>query len=144
MSIAIDPTWLAERADAEANGIVSVGGLVHRLSESEGKRKERTLPVLANHGLIAKGTAIEIVPDAVTDESRTHQTDLFRARIENPVGLRDSIRWDHDGQTYSLSALTDLLWDQYGLARVGDKYFKHWRVVGRSESLWHEAERFPR
>ena len=77
-------------------------------------------------------------PDATQHDPR------FRATIDDPAGLDQSIRWALDGKLYSLSELTRELRDQYGATPNVGLYFSNWRRVGAAESLYHEAERYPR
>src|SRR5947209_91870 len=107
-------------------------------------RRARTLPVLADNGLVRRGTVIEIVADALPDDITTRDPRVFRARIENPAGLRDSVIWEFDSAPYSLTALTYKLQEEYGVACLEHYIFKHWRIAGHLHSMWEEAERFPR
>lgn len=102
------------------------------------------MPTLADHGVVKKGTAIEVVPDALPDDARTRDPRVFKARIDNVAGLRGSVIWERDGQRYSLTELTQKLWEDFGVACLEHYIFKHWRIVGHIDSMWVEAERFPR
>lgn len=108
------------------------------------KRKARVLPVLARHGVIQQGTAIELMPAFRPADASRHEPQVFQACIEDPAGLQQSIRWAYDNQLYSLTELTLLLRDRYGATPNTGLYFSNWQRVGASESLHHEAERHPR
>ena len=108
------------------------------------ERRAETLPVLADNGVIQQGTVIEVIPEALPADATSQDPRVFRARVENTRGGRGSVVWEHDGQPYSLTELTNRLWDEYGVACLEHYIFKHWRVVGCSATLWEEAERFPR
>jgi hypothetical protein len=107
-------------------------------------RRARTLPVLADNEVVVRGTIIEVIPDAIPTDWAVQEPGVFRARIENPAGLRESVVWELDGQPHSLTDLTHKLQNEYGVACLEHYIFKHWRIVGHEESLWDEAERFPR
>lgn len=109
-----------------------------------GKRKERTLPVLARHGIIRKGTEIELMPAVRSPDAAQQDPRIFLATIEDTSGLQQSIRWAFDSQLYSLTELTLLLRDRYGATPNVSLYFSNWQRVGMTESLYHEAERYPR
>jgi hypothetical protein len=94
---------------------------------------------LQRHGLLAEGTQIEVMPDAISDEGGPHDPKVFRARIGNPTSQK-SVIWDFDGNAYSLTELSCKL-EQHGLWWVRPKTFELWRIVGRSESMWEEADR---
>ena len=107
-------------------------------------RRARTLPVLADNGVVQRGTVIEVIPEALPADADAQDPRVFRARVENTSGLRESVVWEFDGQPYSLTELTNRLWDEFGVACLEHYIFKHWRVVGHSATMWEEAERFPR
>lgn len=107
-------------------------------------RKNRVLPVLASNGVISRGTQIEIVPEAMPADLSVRDPDLYRATIDNPEGLKESILWAYDKQLYSLTELTVMLWEDHGIEWIRNFIFVHWRRVGATESLWDEAERFAR
>jgi hypothetical protein len=107
-------------------------------------RKARTLPVLADHGVVGRGTVIEVVSEALPGDASSRDPRIFRARIDNPAGLRDSVIWEFDGNPYSLTELTYKLQNEYGVACLEHYIFKHWRIAGHAQSLWEEAERYPR
>jgi hypothetical protein len=107
-------------------------------------RKARVLPVLSEHGVVRRGTEIELLPAARPPEAGQHDPQVFKATIDDPAGLHQSIRWALDGELYSLSELTRVLRDQYGATPNVGLYFSNWRRVGAAESLHHEAERYPR
>jgi hypothetical protein len=107
-------------------------------------RRARTLPVLADNGVLGRGTIIEVVPDALPSDATAQDPRAFRARIDNPRGLRESVVWELDNQPYSLTELTYRHQEDYGVACLEHYIFKHWQIAGHAQSLWEEAERFPR
>src|SRR4051794_18460504 len=108
------------------------------------ERKARVLPVLAECGVVRKGTAIELMPNVRPPDAGRHGPQVFQATIEDPAGLRKSIRWAFDDQLYSLTGLTLRLRDQYGATPNIGLFFSNWQRVGASMSLHHEAEQYPR
>lgn len=108
------------------------------------ERKARGLPVLAEHGLFRRGTEIEMLPVVRPPDAGQHDPRAFRATIDDPAGLGQSIRWALDGELYSLSELTRVVRDRFGATPNIGLYFSNWQRVGASESLHHEAEQFTR
>jgi hypothetical protein len=108
------------------------------------QRKARVLPVLTEHGVVGRGTEIELLPGIRPPDAKQYDPRAFRATIANPAGLQQSIRWALDGGLYSLSELTRVLRDQYGATPNVGLYFSNWRRVGAADSLHHEAEQYPR
>lgn len=120
--------WLKERG----------GGVVMA------RRKARVLPVLSGHGVVCRGTEIELLPAVRPAEVTGLDPRVFRATIDDPAGLGQSIRWALNGELYSLSELTRVLRDQHGATPNVRLYFSNWQRVGATESLHHEAERYLR
>jgi hypothetical protein len=54
-----------------------------------------------------------------------------------------SVRWHADGQLYSLTGLTRLLYENYGVQWPG-KTCLNWQREGQWLTLWHEAEQYAR
>jgi hypothetical protein len=108
-----------------------------------GKQRERTLYVLARHGLIQQGTEIELIPKALPVDAATHDKRTFRATIGD-VNLRDSVVWALDGKPYSASHLTQVLWYDHGALKLRNNIFVHWRIAGDDRSMWDRAEELSR
>ncbi|HWQ69067.1 MAG TPA: hypothetical protein VN494_03775 [Patescibacteria group bacterium] len=106
-------------------------------------RRELTLHVLARHGLIAAGSEIEVVPEALPSDASTKDGRIFRATIAD-LTSRESVVWQYDGKTYSPTALTKRLAAEHGLTWLANNIFIHWRVVGSAESMWDKAEQLTR
>jgi hypothetical protein len=102
-------------------------------------RREETLKALARHGAVQEGTEIEVVPDGRPEGADGMDQSLFRARVGD-LGRQKSIIWLHDGNAYSLTNLTLILSDIYGVRWVGTKTALNWQIVGHTESIWDEAE----
>jgi hypothetical protein len=98
----------------------------------------RVLAALAEKGLLSSGTCLELVPAALPADAASRDSRIFRAVVGDPRSPIRSIRWEFDGQLYSPTRLTCLLWVEYGVASLGPSYYCHWRVVGRERSLWDE------
>jgi hypothetical protein len=94
--------------------------------------------------LIGRGTAIEVIPEARPANAGDLDQRLFQARIVNPERLRGSVTWNYDDQIYSLSGLTKLLSERYGVRFLRSRTFATWRIEGHPQSMWDEAEKFPR
>jgi hypothetical protein len=106
-------------------------------------RRELTLHVLARHGVIASGSEIEVVPEALPLDANTRDAKIFRATIGD-LASRASVIWQHDGNTYSPTALTKRLAENHGITWLANNIFIHWRVVGSAESMWEKAEQLTR
>ena len=79
------------------------------------------------------------MPQALPEGDRPANLDVFRVRIANPPGRE--VIWLSDNRSYSLSRLSNLLSDAYGLKWFRPRTFELWRIVGQEESLWDLAER---
>jgi hypothetical protein len=108
------------------------------------ERKVTAMATLAVHGLVERGTVIELIPSVRPPSAPNLDGRIFLATIENPAGLQGSVRWHLDNQLYSLSELTRVLQARYGATPNVGLFFDNWRRVGTTETLWAEAERFPR
>ncbi len=106
-------------------------------------RRERTLHTLARHGIISKGTEIEVIAEALPRDGATRDGRIFQAIIDN-VQVRESIIWKYDGQRYSPTTLTRLLNAKHGLVWLANNIFMHWKVASSQESMWSHAERLAR
>jgi serine/threonine protein kinase len=104
-----------------------------------GTRKERTLQVLQRHGLLDVGTEIELMPDVMPSDSVKSDERISKAKI-GVLGVRKSVIWLFDSETYSLTDLSVKL-EQHGLSWVRPKTYELWRIAGQSESMWELAEK---
>ena len=84
-------------------------------SAKEGKRRARTLKILIDEGILTPETELEVCRDRLSGNLPTIDNNLLRARLGSSPGIQKNIIWKHDGQSYSLSALTTVLRDQHGL-----------------------------
>jgi hypothetical protein len=105
-------------------------------------RREETLSVLFRHRVIAKGTEIEPMPQALPADNSGSAPDIFRVRIGRPPGRE--VVWAVDNKPYSLTPLSIKLSEEHGLVWFRGRTFELWRLVGRDESLWDMAERLVR
>jgi hypothetical protein len=106
--------------------------------------KEECMPVLAEHGLLQMGTPIETILDARL-ERRNRNHPAYRALVVKPSGRQNSVRWEQDGQLYSLTALCREL-RRRRLAQWSGIHnpFAQWQRVGTSRHLLDEANDFLR
>jgi hypothetical protein len=100
----------------------------------------RVISVLAERGMLASGTALEIVPAALPPDAASRDPRAFRACVGDPASPRRSLIWELDGRHYSPTELTCKLWVEYGVIGLGQSYYRHWRIVGHVPSLWEEAQ----
>ncbi len=110
---------------------------------ASGTQRERTLPVLARHGLVKEGTEIELVQLALPEGADKMDPRLFRARIVD-IESRESVQWLFDQEHYSASKLSHMLRDEHGIKWLANNIFIHWRIAGDTESMWNRAEALTR
>jgi hypothetical protein len=124
----------------------SVG--IQRKEEEQQKKKRqvrrRTLPLLLEHDIIKKDDRIFLsngLPAYMTYDA----DDLtFHATITGKLGQSNSVRWDMDGQEYSISSLTWQIFKSHhpeGKDPGGVNGNWHW-VNESGVSLWSLAEEF--
>jgi hypothetical protein len=104
-------------------------------------RKAESLPTLAANGYNPP-IQIEVVPAFLPPSAQVNDP-TFRATVVNPGHRKSAIRWHLDGQLYSLTGLTSVLHANHGVKWPG-KTCRNWRRCGQQQSLWDEAEKFPR
>ena len=108
-----------------------------------GSRKTHALHVLADHGVIVRGTLIEVVPDAPPTDVDDRDSRAYRAHVGDIAAGPGTVVWDLDGQPYTLTLLTHWLRDEYGISFARARASHRRRVAAQSESLWEVAGRFP-
>ncbi|HEV8712295.1 MAG TPA: hypothetical protein VGX03_05635 [Candidatus Binatia bacterium] len=107
------------------------------------RREEPTLDTLVAHGVLREGVRLHLVrpprPGLVVPEERAKH-----ATFEDPG--RQGIRWDYDGEHYSLSGLCRTLCERFG-GYVGAGAFRgpdHWAIEGESLTLTEQANTLTR
>lgn len=105
-------------------------------------RKAESIPTLAANGRVGVGTVLEVVPEFLPPGTPAGDP-RFRATVVNTRGRQGAVRWGGDGQLYSLTALTGVLYEQLGIEWPG-KTCLNWRRQGQPVTLWEEAEQFAR
>ena len=106
-------------------------------------RRELTLHALARHGLIANGSNLEIIPEALPSDAATRDPRTYLATVSD-LTVRESIVWQLDGKAYSPTALTKRLAAEHGMSWLANNIFMHWRIAGTNESMWDKAESLTR
>jgi hypothetical protein len=104
--------------------------------------KAESLPTLAAHGLIGVRTVLEVVPQLLPAGVPAGDA-TFTATVVSTRGRQDAVRWQRDGQLYSLTALTGVLYQRHGVQWPG-KTCVNWRRRGQAMTLWDEAEQYAR
>ncbi len=104
-------------------------------------KKRDTLEVLAEHGLILKGTTIELLP---TKRGERDNLKAFQATFESTLPRTKSVRWALDDCLYTLTGLTKKMNEGGYVTQQNSMFFKNWRRTGHDHSLWEEAEKFDR
>ncbi len=104
-----------------------------------GGRKKQTMKVLEERGLLREGTEIEVMPDAIGEDSPRDDPTVFKARIGNTHSQK-SVIWMKDQTTYSLTEHSCKL-EEFGLWWIRGKTFELWRIVGQTDSMWDQADK---
>ncbi len=106
---------------------------------SQGRRAERILDTLVAQGVLCAGTRLKLVRPPRLELSIPDE----RAKLATFEGTgRHGIKWDYDGQHYSLSLLCKKICEMGG-GNVGAGAFRgpdYWGLEGESLSLtrvWH-------
>ena len=105
-------------------------------------RKAESLPTLAANGLLPLNSVIEVVPRFLPPGADTNDP-RFRAIVVEPYRRLRAIRWQADGQLYSLTGLTLVLYESHGVKWPG-KTCLNWRREGKELTVWEEAEQYAR
>lgn len=96
MNLNVDPDWLLRMAEKEANGIISVGGLVSRISQAE-RASMTTYPTAselraaANLALVAKCDD-PLLGEIMEAAKKAARTGALECRIEFPETVDGSRR----------------------------------------------------
>lgn len=106
------------------------------------KNRPKTMKILLENQLVAAEDQLTLefaLPSYVTYDS---QDSRFKAVITGKLGQSDAVRWEEDGQEYSISALTWMIFktlhpENKDPGGVNGNY--HW-VHSSGETLWQIAE----
>lgn len=105
-------------------------------------RRGRTTHELEHLGVFKAGTELVMLVDRLPGGLDASDR-RFRAVVGEHPRARQNVRWRHDRQLYSLSALTERIRDDHGVAlpRGGLNGYQHWGLAkDDSRSLWDIAE----
>ena len=107
-------------------------------------KRPRTLHVLLRKGILAPGTRLVLDQRQVGGPSPVALTDRkLRCSVGSVPRARENVVWEEDGNSYSLSALTEKLRDDCGvpLTRGALNGYLCWCLESSPEkSLWDLAE----
>lgn len=109
------------------------------VTRSDGRR-ERTAHVLDRLGVFGSGTELVLLVDRLGNLDPSDRR--FRAVVDRPRA-RQNVRWRHDRRLYSISALTERIRDEHGVAlpKGGLNGYQYWGLAkGDSRSLWEITE----
>lgn len=103
--------------------------------QSTGKRSEKTMSILEEEGILANGTKLELVrlprPNMIISDDRAKQATYLGEGL---------VRWEYDGQSYSLTGLCKRLCAVFG-AQVGTFAGPdYWAIAGESTVLYQRAK----
>ena len=104
-----------------------------------GGRRERTAHVLERLGVFDEGTELVLLDRLGNLDPSDHR---FRAVVDRPRA-RQNVRWRHDERLYSISALTERIRDEHGVAlpKGGLNGYQYWGLADdNSRSLWEITE----
>ena len=105
-------------------------------------RRGRTTHVLEHNGVFKAGTELVLLVDRI--QGNMDPSDRkFRAVVGKRPRARQNVRWRHDEQPYSLSALTERIRDDHDVAlpKGGLNGYLYWGLAeDDSLSLWEIAE----
>jgi hypothetical protein len=106
--------------------------------EASSQRRGRSLAILINHGLLNEGTRLHLIQPPkpgllITDERAKHATFYGSGN--------QGVKWDYDGNSYSLSNLCKVIVEQFG-GEIGSGAFAgpdYWAIDGEELSLAQRA-----
>lgn len=106
--------------------------------EASIKRRGRSLDILIAHGLLKEGTRLYLIHPprpglVVTDEKAKHATFYGTGN--------QGVKWDYDGNAYSLSGLCKVICEKFG-GDIGSGAFAgpdYWAIEGETVSLAERA-----
>lgn len=110
--------------------------------EASIKRRARTIDLLIAHGVLTPGTKLHLIQPPrpglnIPDESAKHATFYNKSN--------QGVKWDYDGNTYSLSGLCRVICETFG-GDVGSGAFpgpEFWAIEGDVVSLFERANSLP-
>ncbi len=115
-----------------------------QVEQSERKQNRRTLHVLLDEGLVKADEPI-FLKNALPSYLEFKEGDpTFDAWITGKTGRSDSVRWKKDSEEYSISALTEIIFNQFhpsGKYPGGINGNWHW-VTASGTPLWTLAAEF--
>jgi hypothetical protein len=111
---------------------------------SEKKTRPKTMRILIENKLVSEGDRLQLrhgLPNYITFDVNDP---TFQATITGKLGQSDSVRWEKNGQEYSISALTwhifkDLHPEKKAPGGINGNW--HW-VHSNGKQLWTIAEEF--
>lgn len=113
--------------------------------ETSGRKyRPKTMKILIENNLVRAGDQISLKKALPAHVQYEEGNPLFRAVITGKLGQSNAVKWDKDGEEYSISALAwkifkDLHPDKKDPGGVNGSW--HW-VNNSGESLWEVAEEF--
>ena len=108
------------------------------------KYRPKTMKILIENNLVREGDQIFLKNGLPAHVQYEEGNPLFRAVITGKLGQSNAVKWDKDGEEYSISALAwkifkDLHPDKKDPGGVNGSW--HW-AINSGESLWEVAEEF--
>ncbi|TBW46399.1 hypothetical protein EZI54_23270 [Marinobacter halodurans] len=108
------------------------------------KNRPKTMKILIENNLVHEGDNIYLKYGLPTHVEFDPNDPMFRATITGKLGQSDAIQWEKDGQEYSISALTWMIFkelhpDKKDPGGVNGNW--HW-VHSNGNTLWQIAEQY--
>lgn len=141
----LDVTQVLPLPEAE-DYLVRMRERAAEVEAATGSRRERTITTLLREGLIEPGTPLVICARTIRQEVSLADP-MFRARINSDPTTRKNVIWEHDGQSYSLSGLSEMLRAEHNVPFPAGAINGYWHWALESDpdhSLWELAERLGR
>lgn len=89
-------------------------------------RAERTIHTLVKNGQVQPGTVIVLMSKRFQHLYEPESPSLFRAKIGDVPTAQANVIWEHDGASYSLSHLTEVIRDNHGAPLAGGGLNGYW------------------
>ena len=110
------------------------------------RRAGRTVDLLGEAGVLEPGDTIPFRIEAVASADRPKVEALIAAdpsigRAEwTGLGSREILRWDHDGETYSTTALVVKILAMAGVSKTAIPGPDYWTVPATGRSFYEESK----
>lgn len=113
-----------------------------RVEAAQSRRLPEALRYLVDKGVVEDGQGVQLRHHLIAGIRFVPDDPRFSATIVARPGERPKLKWRHDGQEYTISALTAIIFNQMRTdGKVGEAYSGAYYWGGQDESLWDLAAR---